>query len=71
MKGKTMEKRKTLLVINRSGHEGECCTCKHVGDDVDICILRKCVNAIHFLNDCYEPRENLAAGVEEKNEESN
>lgn len=67
MKGKTMEKTKTLDILDRTGHEGECCTCKHVGDAVDICILRKCVNAVPYLNNCYEPREEVAHWVNNQN----
>ena len=59
-----MEK-KTIEVIEGKYGEGACSSCKHVGDDVDICILRRCVNAVHALKQAYEPK--MAAGVEEEN----
>lgn len=60
---------KTVEIIEGKYGEGECANCRHVGDDVDICILRRCVHAIHALKQAYEPK--MAAGVEEENVKTN
>ena len=58
---------KTVEIIEGKYGEGQCANCRHVGDDVDLCILRRCVNAVHTLKQAYEPRnEDEAAGVEEE-----
>lgn len=55
---------KTVEVIEGKYGEGACSTCTHISDDVDLCILRRCVNAVHTLKQAYEPKK--AAGVEEE-----
>lgn len=49
-----MKKKLTQVFIRDYKEEGDCDNCKHCGDSIEICILRKCHRAIDEFNDAYE-----------------
>lgn len=52
-----MRKKLTQLYIKDYTEEGDCDSCKHCGDSIEMCVLRKCHRAIDELNDAYECEE--------------
>ena len=46
------------ISINSEIDQGfkSCLDCIHANDSDEICVLRKCVHAIRYLYDCYEPK---------------
>lgn len=49
-----MKKKLIQIEVNDYKEEGDCDGCKHCGDSIEICVLRKCHRAIDELNDAYE-----------------
>ena len=39
-----------------------CDDCIHSDDEEAICVARRCIHAIHFLKECYEPRKKRVDG---------
>lgn len=42
------------IIIRGYKEEGDCDSCRHCGDNTELCVLRKCHRAIDELNDAYE-----------------
>ena len=34
-----------------------CCDCIHDADTEEICRLRNCIHAVHYMKDCFEPKK--------------
>lgn len=49
-----MKKKLVQMFIRDYKEEGDCDNCKHCGDSIEICVLRKCHRAIDEFNDAYE-----------------
>lgn len=49
-----MKKKLVQMFIRDYKEEGDCDSCKHCGDSIEMCVLRKCHRAIDEFNDAYE-----------------